>query len=241
MTKRKENKKKVLEVREKLNRRNLDGSVLRVNEATIGDETGIITMSVRCYVSVNVFIFLVTEISENLYPKKKCSRTYAFFSPPKKITDLTSIVVFVSKISMYMQNCMYIRIYLSPLVDEIKPGETYVFRNAKVEMYRNFMRLAVDRWGLIELSNQKIESVDQKKNLSQIEYELVRPDRENKRNNERMGYPRANNRNQYHEEEGRVGLPLVVAWYWVFCFSFLLLNLFQVLCLQNKKQHNLNY
>jgi len=122
---------KVLEIREKLNRQNLDGTVLRVNEAIIGDETGIVTMSVR-----------------------------------------------------------------SALVDQIKQGETYVFRNAKVEMYRYFMRLAVDRWGLIEASDKKIKTVDETKDLSAIEYELVNPNTGNvNRNRRNAGQTNNNNPN----------------------------------------------
>ena len=47
-------------------------------------------------------------------------------------------------------------------------------RNAKVAMFHNHMRLAVDQWGLIEPAAEPLsEQVDAANNLSSVEYELV--------------------------------------------------------------------
>jgi hypothetical protein len=47
-----------------------------------------------------------------------------------------------------------------------------VFRNARVMMIKNTMRLAVDKWGKIEPSEEKIETVGEK-DVSATEFELV--------------------------------------------------------------------
>jgi len=58
-----------------------------------------------------------------------------------------------------------------PVVAE---GASVTLRNAKVAMFKNHMRLAVDQWGLIEPSTEPLtEAVDATNNLSTIEYELV--------------------------------------------------------------------
>ena len=35
-------------------------------------------------------------------------------------------------------------------VDAMKEGSTVILRNAKIDMYKGSMRLAVDRWGRVE-------------------------------------------------------------------------------------------
>ena len=56
----------------------------------------------------------------------------------------------------------------------VSVGSSVTIRNAKVLMYKNHMRLAVDQWGLIEPSAQPLsETVNAANNLSDTEYELV--------------------------------------------------------------------
>jgi len=56
----------------------------------------------------------------------------------------------------------------------IKAGSSITIRNAKIEMFKNHMRLAVDQWGLIEPSDRPLnENVNKENNLSTTEYELV--------------------------------------------------------------------
>lgn len=60
----------------------------------------------------------------------------------------------------------------------LKPGQCIYVRNGKVEMFKNHMRLAVDKWGLMEVatdldSQQVQEQVNTAINLSDTEYELI--------------------------------------------------------------------
>lgn len=55
----------------------------------------------------------------------------------------------------------------------MKEGGTLILRNAKIEMYRGSMRLAVDRWGRIEASEPAGFAVKEDSNLSLIEFEMV--------------------------------------------------------------------
>lgn len=55
-------------------------------------------------------------------------------------------------------------------------GSSITVRNAKIEMFKNYMRLAVDVWGLIEPSaNPVTEELNLTNNVSETEYELVEP------------------------------------------------------------------
>jgi len=57
----------------------------------------------------------------------------------------------------------------------IRVGATVTLRNAKIEMFKGHMRLAVDRWGKIEAAAKALdEEVNKKENKSLVEYELVR-------------------------------------------------------------------
>ncbi len=62
-------------------------------------------------------------------------------------------------------------------IDLLVIGRTLTFRNAKIEMFKNRMRLAVDKWGIVETANGiaiDSETVNRKDNqLSEVEYELV--------------------------------------------------------------------
>ncbi|XP_059661481.1 uncharacterized protein At4g28440-like [Cornus florida] len=58
-------------------------------------------------------------------------------------------------------------------VDLMKPGATVILRNAKIVMFKGYMRLAVDKWGRIEVTEPVTFLVKEDKNLSMVEYELV--------------------------------------------------------------------
>jgi len=59
-------------------------------------------------------------------------------------------------------------------IDIVAPGKTIIVRNSKIDMFKGFMRLAVDKWGKIELASETATfEVNLQKNLSNIEYELV--------------------------------------------------------------------
>ncbi|GFP78631.1 d-amino-acid transaminase chloroplastic [Phtheirospermum japonicum] len=58
-------------------------------------------------------------------------------------------------------------------VDMMKPGNTVIIRNAKIDMFKGTMRLAVDKWGRIEVTEPATFVVKEDNNLSLVEYELV--------------------------------------------------------------------
>ena len=58
-------------------------------------------------------------------------------------------------------------------VDLVKEGAVVTFRNAHANVFQEHLRLEVDRWAKLELSNQRVDSVKTSNNLSDVEYELV--------------------------------------------------------------------
>ncbi|OAY35302.1 uncharacterized protein At4g28440 [Manihot esculenta] len=58
-------------------------------------------------------------------------------------------------------------------VDLMKPGTTVILRNAKIDMFKGSMRLAVDKWGRVEVTEPASFVVQENNNLSLVEYELV--------------------------------------------------------------------
>ncbi|KAG5561714.1 hypothetical protein RHGRI_004681 [Rhododendron griersonianum] len=58
-------------------------------------------------------------------------------------------------------------------VDLMKPGTTVILRNAKIDMFKGSMRLAVDKWGRVEVTEPENFVVNEDNNLSLVEYELV--------------------------------------------------------------------
>ncbi|PWA39303.1 Nucleic acid-binding, OB-fold [Artemisia annua] len=58
-------------------------------------------------------------------------------------------------------------------VDLMKPGATVIIRNGKIDMFKGSMRLAVDKWGRIEVTDPVAFEVNEDNNLSLVEYELV--------------------------------------------------------------------
>jgi replication factor A1 len=58
-------------------------------------------------------------------------------------------------------------------VDLMKADSTVIIRNAKIDMFKGSMRLAVDKWGRIEVTEPASFNVKEDNNLSLVEYELV--------------------------------------------------------------------
>ncbi|KAA8515222.1 hypothetical protein F0562_018401 [Nyssa sinensis] len=58
-------------------------------------------------------------------------------------------------------------------IDLMKPDTTVILRNAKIDMFKGSMRLAVDKWGRIEVTEPANFVVKEDNNLSLVEYELV--------------------------------------------------------------------
>ncbi|KAI3452773.1 hypothetical protein Pfo_009436 [Paulownia fortunei] len=58
-------------------------------------------------------------------------------------------------------------------VDLAKEGNTLVLSNAKIDMFKGSMRLAVDRSGRVEVGDPASFSVEESNNLSLIEFERI--------------------------------------------------------------------
>jgi len=58
-------------------------------------------------------------------------------------------------------------------METCKEGETFEVRNGRVIMVKGTVRLGVDKWGKIEVSEEKIDDVNTGKDVSSVEYELV--------------------------------------------------------------------
>lgn len=67
----------------------------------------------------------------------------------------------------------FINLGISFSVDMMTEGATVILRNAKIDMFKGSMRLAVDRWGRIEVTEPASFSVKEDNNLSLIEFEQV--------------------------------------------------------------------
>lgn len=69
--------------------------------------------------------------------------------------------------------CVCFFFWFEPPVDMMKEGVTVTLRNAKIDMFKGSMRLAVDKWGRVELAEAADFVVKEDNNLSLVEYELV--------------------------------------------------------------------
>lgn len=78
-----------------------------------------------------------------------------------KIVDLEPIIFNGNKSFMFYT------------VDLMKPETTVIIRNAKIDMFKGSMRLAVDKWGRVEATEPAKFVVKKDNNLSLVEYELV--------------------------------------------------------------------
>lgn len=58
-------------------------------------------------------------------------------------------------------------------VDLMKTGATVILRNAKIDMFKDTMRMSVDKWGRIEVTDPVSFEVNRDNNLSLVEYEVV--------------------------------------------------------------------
>ncbi|RWW63242.1 hypothetical protein BHE74_00029592 [Ensete ventricosum] len=87
---------------------------------------------------------------------------------PVPEAKMSTLVVPFDRLMLSMMN------ELSNLtVDLLKPGATVILRNAKIDMFKGCMRLAVDKWGRIEVAEPANFEVKEDNNLSMVEYELV--------------------------------------------------------------------
>ncbi|GKD69087.1 nucleic acid-binding, OB-fold protein, partial [Tanacetum coccineum] len=68
---------------------------------------------------------------------------------------------------------MFVSVAVEKKTEMIVAGNTVIIRNAKIDMFKGSMRLAVDKWGRIELTEPASFTVKEDNNLSLVEYELV--------------------------------------------------------------------
>ncbi len=83
--------------------------------------------------------------------------------------------IFINNIILIIFHCSY---YIADQIDRVQPGKTVILRNAKIDMFKGFMRLAVDKWGKIDSTENATFEVNSENNLSKVEYELVTVDNE---------------------------------------------------------------
>ncbi|KAI3821227.1 hypothetical protein L1987_08788 [Smallanthus sonchifolius] len=57
------------------------------------------------------------------------------------------------------------------VVDLMIPGTTGIIRNGKIDIFKGSMRLAVDKWGCIEVTAYDTFEVKEDINLSRVQYE----------------------------------------------------------------------
>ena len=55
----------------------------------------------------------------------------------------------------------------------VKEGAVITVRNCHANVYKEHLRLEVDKWAKIEVSSEKVDKVNTANNLSDVEYELV--------------------------------------------------------------------
>ncbi|KQK03500.1 uncharacterized protein At4g28440 [Brachypodium distachyon] len=111
----------------------------------------------------NGHTLVVKVVSANPVPGRTRPGAPASSSRPPRIAeclvgDETGTIIFTAR---------------NDQVDVLKPGATAILRNAKIDMFKCSMRLAVDKWGRVEAAEPASFTVKEDNNLSQVEYELV--------------------------------------------------------------------
>ncbi|XP_022874078.1 uncharacterized protein At4g28440-like [Olea europaea var. sylvestris] len=114
----------------------------------------------------NGHTLVVKVLSSNTVLNKKPRHSMSFRGPQNQNTsiseclvgDETGTILFTAR---------------NDQVDMMKPDNTVILRNAKIDMFKGSMRLAVDKWGRVEVTEPATFEVKEDNNLSLIEYELV--------------------------------------------------------------------
>jgi len=93
-------------------------------------------------------------------------------------------------------------------IDAVSEGNCLILRNAKIDMVKSgYMRVAIDRWGLIEKvdESQGAAEINEKTNMSDVEYELIPPKQNNDAGGRGGGRGRGRRRNGGGRGGGRRG------------------------------------
>jgi len=82
-------------------------------------------------------------------------------------------------------------------INAVSEGNCLNLRNAKIDMVKSgYMRVAIDRWGLIEkVDESQIDEINEKTNMSDVEYELIPPKTNNDAGGRGGGRGRGRRRN----------------------------------------------
>ncbi len=89
------------------------------------------------------------------------------------VGDSTGCIILTARNGTSLSYCKF-NCFFSEQIEKCQQGRTVTVRNSKIDMFKGFMRLAVDRWGKIEVNNEPAKfEVNTTNNLSQVEYELV--------------------------------------------------------------------
>merc|ERR1711972_1200348 len=56
---------------------------------------------------------------------------------------------------------------------DVEVGKTYRIQNAHVAMIKGFIRLTVDKWAALKPTDEPVAAVNEKKDISAVEYELT--------------------------------------------------------------------
>ncbi|KAH9300132.1 hypothetical protein KI387_011715, partial [Taxus chinensis] len=137
---------------------NVNFRQVRIAECVVGDDTGVIIFTARNEQVVGVkailgFLFQLS-MSGNLCLRCRGGEINCPLNSPG------------------MLYCVLTFIISNEQVDIMKEGVTVIIRNAKIDMYKGTMRLAVDKWGRVEVTEPASFTVNGDNNLSAVEYEL---------------------------------------------------------------------
>ncbi|KAM7468643.1 hypothetical protein LguiB_016205 [Lonicera macranthoides] len=85
------------------------------------------------------------------------------------------VIVFKQELLLHIKGSlkMFQVFSLSFGLDERGCRATVILRNSKIDIFKGSMRLAVDKWGHVEVDEPASFSVKEDSNLSLIEFELV--------------------------------------------------------------------
>ncbi|KAF7805964.1 tyrosine aminotransferase-like [Senna tora] len=145
----------------------------RIAECLVGDETGTIIFTAR---NGQVKVLQICTLKGNdktikLFNENKMYgvNTWLIWRPGVKTESLVNI----------RHDSGFLVDLIIGKVDLMNPGATLILRNAKIDMFKGSMRLAVDKWGRIEPTEPVDFEVKEDNNLSLVEYELVNVVEEN--------------------------------------------------------------
>ncbi|RZB82526.1 hypothetical protein D0Y65_031595 [Glycine soja] len=129
-----------------------------IAECLIGDDTGTIVFTAR-----NEQVFFIWGFSVfDLHCSGVCEITVSFSMIHLKVGMGRCFVFNYASGSIMVVT-----------VDMMKAGATVIIRNAKIDMFKGSMRMAVDKWGRVEVTDPADFEVKEDNNLSLVEYELV--------------------------------------------------------------------